>query len=99
MDPVIERLERLEKLIESQAILTKEVLSFNHACKYLELSHSHMYKLTSASSIPHYKPSGKKIYFKRSELDQWLLQNRSHTKDEIEREAANYLISKGKVKL
>ena len=98
MDPITERLDRLEKMLESQAINTKEVLNFNEACKYLELSHSHMYKLTSASGIPHYKPSGKKVYFKRSELNEWLLRNRSHTKDEIERDAANYLMSKGKAK-
>lgn len=99
MDPIIERLDKLEKMIESQAIYTKEVLNFNEACRYLELSSSHLYKLTSTASIPYYKPNGKKLYFKREELDAWLLRNRSETQDEIDRKAADYLINKGKVKL
>ena len=66
---------------------------------YLELSQSHLYKLTSSGSIPHYKPNGKKLYFKREELDTWLLRNRNNSIDEIEQEAANYLIKKGRVQL
>jgi excisionase family DNA binding protein len=75
------------------------VLNFNETCTYLELSQSHLYKLTSTGSIPHYKPNGKKIYFHREELDQWLLRNRSDSQDELEQQAANYLIQKGKVQL
>ena len=99
MDEIIKRLERLERLIESQSINTKEVLNFNETCQYLELSQSHLYKLTSTGAIPHYKPNGKKIYFNRPELDAWLLRNRADYKQEIEQEAANYLVKKGRVRL
>lgn len=99
MDEIIKRLERLERLIESQGINTKEVLNFNEACQYLELSQSHLYKLTSTGAIPHYKPNGKKIYFNRHELDSWLLRNRDSSKDEIEQQAADYLVKKGRVQL
>ncbi len=99
MDEIIKRLERLERLIESQSINTKEVLNFNETCQYLELSQSHLYKLTSSGAIPHYKPNGKKIYFNRQELDTWLLRNRASSKEEIEQEAADYLVKKGRVKL
>ena len=37
MDEIIERLENLQRLIESQGIYTKEVLNFNEACQYLQL--------------------------------------------------------------
>ena len=99
MDLLIERLEKLERLIISQGINSKEVLNLQEACQYLELSQSHLYKLTSAGTIPHYKPNGKKLYFKRSELDAWLLRNRCATQDEIEQQAADYLIKKGRVRL
>ncbi len=99
MDEIIKRLERLERLIESQSINTKEVLNFKETCQYLELSESHLYKLTSSGTIPHYKPNGKKIYFNRPELDTWLLRNRTNSKEEIEQEAANYLVKKGRVRL
>lgn len=96
---ILEKLERIEKLLETQQAMQKQVLNFNDACIYLELSQSHLYKLTSTGSIPHYKPNGKKLYFNRLELDNWLLRNRSNSIDEIEQEAANYLIKKGRVQL
>jgi excisionase family DNA binding protein len=94
---IIERLESIEKLLIEQQTLQKQVLNFNETCKYLELSQSHLYKLTSTGAIPHYKPNGKKIYFQRQELDQWLLRNRMDSQDEIEQQAADYLIKKGRI--
>ena len=96
---ILTKLERIEKLLETQQAMQKQVLNFNDTCIYLELSQSHLYKLTSTGSIPHYKPNGKKLYFNRQELDNWLLRNRSNSIDEIEQEAANYLIKKGRVQL
>jgi excisionase family DNA binding protein len=96
---ILSKLERIEKLLETQQAMQKQVLNFNDTCIYLELSQSHLYKLTSTGSIPHYKPNGKKLYFKREELDTWLLRNRNNSIDEIEQEAANYLIKKGRVQL
>ncbi|WP_288956530.1 helix-turn-helix domain-containing protein [uncultured Polaribacter sp.] len=96
---IIEKLNSIEKLIVEQQTMQKQVLNFNETCKYLELSQSHLYKLTSTGAIPHYKPNGKKIYFNRLELDQWLLRNKIESQDEIEQQAADFLISKGKIKL
>lgn len=97
MDIILERLEKIERLLESQNLLQKEVLNLNDAALYLELSASHLYRLTSTGCIPYYKPNGKKLYFKRLELDQWLLRNRTTTQEEIETQASNYLIKKGRV--
>lgn len=99
MEEILKRLEIIEKHVLDQNIILKNVLNFNEACKYLELSQSHLYKLTSAGSIPHYKPNGKKLYFNRAELEEWLLRNRNTTQEEIDKQAANYLIKKGRVKL
>ena len=56
----------------------KTVLTVTEACEYMGITESHMYKLTSNGKIPHYKPTGKLIYFDRSELDDWLLQNKTY---------------------
>lgn len=96
MDIIISRLDKLEKMIELQGIFTKEVLNFNEASIYMELSHSHMYKLTSNGHIPFYKPTGKKLYFKREELDTWLLRNRSASKAEVEQQASDFLLNNKK---
>ncbi len=99
MVDIQEKLERIEKMLQTQQSIQKQVLNFNEACIYLELSHSHLYKLTSSNAIPHYKPNGKKIYFKKEELDTWLLRNRIDSKDEIEQKAVDYLIKKGRVRI
>ena len=91
-DLIMQKLERIESLLEEQVLLKKEVLDFNDACQYLNLSSSHMYKLTSSQSIPHFRPNGKKLYFKRSELNDWLLRNRVDTTAEVEQQAADYII-------
>jgi excisionase family DNA binding protein len=96
---IIKQLDRIEKLLKEQQAMQKKVLNFNEGCDYVEFSPSHMYKLTSTGNIPHYKPNGKKIYFNREELDNWLLRNRNNSQYEIEQHAADYLIKKGKVQL
>jgi excisionase family DNA binding protein len=96
---VLEKLNSIEKMLKEQNMLKKEVLTFNEAAIYLEVSHSHLYKMTSSGAVPFYKPNGKKLYFKREELDAWLLSNRSSSKEEIDQQAADYLIKKGRVML
>ncbi len=71
----------------------KEVLTLEEACAYTGLSKSKMYKHTHQREIPHYKPQGKKIYFKREELISWLLSNRVKTIQELEDESIKYLLN------
>ena len=62
----------------------KDILSFKEASQYLDLSESSLYKLTSNSRITFHKPNGGKLYFKKSDLDQWMLQNESKSVDVLE---------------
>lgn len=55
-----------------QLISSKEILSLKEASIYMDVSTSFLYKLTSARSITHFKPSGKRIYFRRTDLDSWM---------------------------
>ena len=96
---ILEKLNSIEKMLTEQNMLRKEVLTFNEAAIYLDVSHSHLYKMTSTGVIPSYKPNGKKLYFNRAELDSWLLSNKQLSQEEIGQQAANYLIKKGRVKL
>ena len=38
-------------------------------------------------------PNGKKIYFDKSELVQWLKRNPARTREETEEKAASYIVS------
>ena len=74
-------------------ILLKEILTFEEACMYLGRSASSMYKLTSGKLIPHYVPSGKLIYFKRAELDEWVLHNKRSSLEEIQHESERFQVN------
>ena len=69
------QMEKVEKML----FCIKETLNFKEACLYTGLSHSQLYKLAKSCEIPHYKPSGKLIYFSKRELDEWLCQNHTET--------------------
>lgn len=87
----MEAILKLADKIDEIKILQKTVLNFEEACDYLDLSKSHLYRLTSQKLIPHFCPQGKRLYFKRDELDIWLLRNQKYSTDEIEKEATEYL--------
>lgn len=77
----------IPKKIEDQLYFLKPVLTLDEACRYTGLSKSMMYKHTSAGNIAFYKPEHKLIYFRRVDLDFWLLRNRKASNEEIERMA------------
>lgn len=81
---ILDKLTEIAQKLDEQNMLQKTVLNFNDACVYLDVSSSHLYKLTSAKQIPHFCPQGKKLYFKREELDSWLQRNRQQTTEELE---------------
>jgi excisionase family DNA binding protein len=99
MVQIIERLDRLERLILQQSKNHKDLLDINEASDFLNLSVSQLYKHSSNSEITFYKPMGKKIYFRREDLLEWALKNRSPSKEEIEQEAKDFKVKKGGVEL
>ena len=95
MDKTLEmRVEELEQML----FLTKNVLSFDEASKFLNLSKSYLYKLTSGNLIPHYKPLGKMLYFEKADLEAWLRQNPIKTQMQIEQEAQRYILANKSLK-
>jgi excisionase family DNA binding protein len=65
----------LQKLFTLEDLLKKKddkPLTFKEACAYLGYAPSYLYKLTYRKVIPHYKPTGKMIFFSKNELDQWI---------------------------
>jgi len=85
-----EKLESIERLLLGQ----KNVLTFDEGCEFTGLSKTYMYKLTHQNKIPFFKPHGKNIYFSREELERWLMQNSVKTKEQIDQEATNYVMTR-----
>lgn len=82
----------LQKLTNIEANLQQEKpLSFKEACQYLDVSKSFLYKCTCKGLIAHFKPNGKKIYFKKSDLDKWIYRNRKSSDAELDQKATDYV--------
>lgn len=64
--------ETLEKHFGKINDLHKKSLDVYEVADYLNLSPSYIRKLTSGNLIPHRKPTGKKLYFLQSEIDEWI---------------------------
>ena len=80
--------------LENLVLHSKNVLSFEEASRFLNLSKSYLYKLTSGNLIPHYKPQGKMLYFEKTELEAWLRQNPIRTQAQTEAEAPKYVLAR-----
>jgi len=91
MDELLNEIREVKRILLEQTLLKKEVLNFNETCQYLDISESHLYKLTSRKQIPHFCPQGKRLYFNRQELDRWLQQHRQISDVEIEQQASDYV--------
>lgn len=97
---IIEKLARIEKAIEMLSSIQRNtsddsLFNVEDVSKYLKVEKSAIYKFTSTNEIPHYK-NGKKLYFKKSDIDKWISSKKIKTRDDIEREALEYLIKNPK---
>jgi len=70
--------------------MEKKILTLEEVCKYTGFSKSHIYKLTSKRQIPCYSPGNKCLFFKLDELEEWLLQGRRSTQNEVAEKVANF---------
>lgn len=91
MEFIQNELKEIKELLIKQTIQQKEILSIEEASEFLGLSISRLYKMTSNKEIPHYKPGGKKIYLNRQELEQWILNSRVASVNDLDDELGSYL--------
>jgi excisionase family DNA binding protein len=77
-------IQEIKNFISQQQIAQKNILTLNEAATFTGLSKSYLYKKTSCRQIPFYKLEGKLIYFKKIELEEWLLSNRVSPVNELE---------------
>lgn len=72
--------ERMEQM-EEHMFAAKEILTVKEAKEFLGISESQLYKLTRTLAIPHYKPSGKTIFFSRQEIIDWVKSRPARRRD------------------
>lgn len=92
----VESLERL--LIEAKEVKKKDEekpMVVSEAAKFLSLSVATIYTKTHKKEIPYYK-AGKRIYFQKHQLIEYLKNNSIKTSDELLAEASTFLKIKNK---
>lgn len=78
-------------LVGCATLQAKEVLSVEDVKLLTGLSRCHIYKLVSMKKIPYYKdPSGRRVHFKKKEIEDWLCAYRVPTYEETAQIAAVY---------
>lgn len=82
-----DKLDRIEQLA---MIGSKTVLDLSEAAVFTGYSESHLYNLTSKRQIPHYKKN-RKLYFKKQEIEEWMLEREVKTDKEIRSKASTYV--------
>jgi len=75
--------------------IPEQLLTIQQAADFLSLAVPTIYSKVSKNAIPFMK-RGKRLYFSRTELMEYLKKGRKKSKDEIEQEADNYLRKKKK---
>lgn len=77
------KLEEIIDFIRNRSLVVKEIMSLEEAAIYMNVSKSYVYKLTSKREISFFRPGTKLIFFRKKDLDDWMLKNRISSKEEI----------------
>lgn len=85
-------LERLDQIQQYLLLQVKQVLNIKEAAIILGMKPETVRVMVNKHTIPFYKPNRNLLYFRKEELEQWMMQNRTSTDEEIESqaEAINY---------
>ena len=89
---ILSRLDEIQSAIRALKAASEKPMTLDEAAAYLHVSKSHTYQLTSKGLVAHFKPAGKKIFFKKSDLDAYLLRNRRSSELELEQVAADHIV-------
>ena len=87
---LIERLERIERMT---LLASKNVLDINDVSSLTGYTVKYLRLLIANREIPHYR-RGNRLFFNRDEIEEWMMDVRIPTKDEINIQAVGYTATK-----
>lgn len=96
LEPIIDDCIRRSMLkyldyVTQESQVDPGALGITEAANYLKLAKPTIYELVAKRKIPHYK-KGKRLYFRKHDLDEWINQGRVKTENEIRAEAGKYIV-------
>lgn len=84
--------EKIKKSFEDKISNNEsEFLSIEETAKLIKLAKPTIYGLVHKKAIPHHK-KGKRLYFLKSELLEWIKSGKRTSKSDIEKQADSYLL-------
>ena len=95
---IVQRLDSIEKILYdlSQNVNTKpkedtdEIMTVEQLSDYLTIARQTIYGKCASKELPYYK-SGKRLYFKKSEINNWINCGIRYTKEELLLQAENWI--------
>jgi len=96
---LLNKMEELSRKVDNVRTVgkpTDELLNIEQASKMLNLTVQTIYALIRDKKIPYMKPTGRRVYFSKNDLETWIRASRHKTTHEIEREAGQWLASMAK---
>lgn len=86
-----------KKRIQAERIKNLDILDTDDASYLLGYKVSYIQKLVEKNYIPHYKSAnGKKVFFKKAELEDWATTISCPTDSQIASQASEYIIKSNK---
>lgn len=90
---ILEKLNNIEKAIEKLNTASKseeEFMNIEQVASFIGLSKTSVYGLTHKQKIPYFKAS-KRLYFKKSEIINWITSSEVKSKQELNQMADEYI--------
>ena len=92
---VVKLADRIAKSSQNQKSESEELLDVSQTSQLIKLTKPTLYGLVHRNKIPFYK-KGKKLYFYRSEILNWINSGKSTTKEDLEERANEYILKNNK---
>ncbi|WP_395051351.1 helix-turn-helix domain-containing protein [Flavobacterium sp.] len=90
---ILEKLNSIEKAIEKLKTASnddEDFMTIEQVSSFVGLTKATIYGLTHERKIPYFK-AGKRLYFKKSDVINWITSTRVKSKQEIEQMANEYI--------
>lgn len=84
-------IKEIKSLLKQVLANNKEIMNVQEVSVYTGIPVATIY--CKMDTIPRSK-QGKRLFFRKTDIDQWLMSNHRKTNDEIEMEASNYVMNR-----
>ena len=93
MSELLIEIKSLQEELKRSNLFKKPYYTTKEAAAFLGVSVSYMQKLVASRQITHFRPTGKLIFIKHSELESFITRKCIHSNDEVDSIVADNLLN------